>query len=254
MVGVWGAQHSSLFRIISYSLTTALVFVVVLSSGLRLVHRICIGFVIVRLGPVWRAAGHMHATATRDARVGHASDTVCLYPPGGLFVVRGRLGAPVGWSGWGWGGWGWGGLACSQQAPAVGDFGGGTEPSAGDRGGAGVYRVGRRRQWRGAAVRVGKQVVWWVVPAKVFGVAVGRREDPTNASFAQACFRRARIGNDTPRLSVGPPWRVLVRARYRASQAGVGGLGLFSSALKRAKSARTERAEKFHSRDCATGI
>ena len=43
----------------------------------------------------------------------------------------------------------------------------------------------------GAAVCVGKQVVWWVVPAKVFGVAVGRRE---GRDFLLRCIDQHRKG------------------------------------------------------------
>ena len=65
-------------------------------------------------------------------------------------------------------GWGWGGLACAQQTSAPGDFGGGTEPSEGVRGGARVHRGGRRRQWLGAAVCVWES--WLCVSC---GVGVG---------------------------------------------------------------------------------
>ena len=67
-----------------------------------------------------------------------------------FFVARGRQSGRL--SGWVRVGRGWGGLACAQQTSAPGDFGGGTEPSEGVRGGARVHRGGRRRQWLGAAV------------------------------------------------------------------------------------------------------
>ena len=82
MVGVWGAQHSSLFRIrtscfrdlATFVVTTALVFVVVLSSGAKFVGlpgplRTCVG----RLSADSAGTCFDGATCTRGTRVRHGT-------------------------------------------------------------------------------------------------------------------------------------------------------------------------------------
>ena len=82
MVGVWGAQHSSLFRIrtscfrdlATFVVTTALVFVVVLSSGARFVGlpgplRTCVG----RLSADSAGTCFDDAACTRGTRVRHGT-------------------------------------------------------------------------------------------------------------------------------------------------------------------------------------